>query len=153
MGSSLGPLLANIIMVEMEKTIIKKFIDDNILLFYEHYVHDTLVVIRREHLKLIQDALNDFDKNLNLTVDTFDNIVPYFHDIEIHPDGLRIYCKDRNAGQYTHYNSCSMWPYKTSWISSLVHRAFNICDKNKLQAELARIKDLIAWNGFPECHN
>ena len=53
MGSSLGPLLANIIMVEMEKTIIKKFIDDNILLFYEHYVHDTLVVIRREHLKLI----------------------------------------------------------------------------------------------------
>ena len=44
MGSSLGPLLANIIMVKMEKTIIKKFIDDNILLFYGH---------RREHLKLV----------------------------------------------------------------------------------------------------
>ena len=32
MGSSLGPLFPNIIMTEMEKTIIKKFIDDKILL-------------------------------------------------------------------------------------------------------------------------
>ena len=47
MGSSLGPLLANIIMTEMEKTIIKKFIDDKILLFYECYVDDTLVVINK----------------------------------------------------------------------------------------------------------
>ena len=39
---------------------------------------------------------------------------------------------------------------KTSWISSLVHRAVNICDKNKLQAELTRIKDLIVRNGFPK---
>ena len=33
-GSSLGPLLANIIMTELERTIIKKFTDDKILLFY-----------------------------------------------------------------------------------------------------------------------
>ena len=46
MGSSLGPLLANIIMNEMEKTITKKFIDDRILLFYRRYVGDTLVVIK-----------------------------------------------------------------------------------------------------------
>ena len=46
MGSSLGPVLANIIMTEMEKTIIKKFIDDKILLFNERYADDTLVVIK-----------------------------------------------------------------------------------------------------------
>ena len=137
MGSSLGPLLANIIMTEMEKTIIKKFVDDRILLFYERYVDDTLVVIKREHLKLVHDALNNFDKNLNFTVDTFDDVVPHFLDIEIHhPDGLSIYCKDTNTRQYTHYNSYSPWCYKTSWISTLVHRAVNICDKSKLQAQL-----------------
>ena len=75
------------IMTEIEKTIIKKFIDDKILLFYWRYVDDTLVVIRREHLRLVQDVLNNFDKNLNFTVDTFDNVVPHFLDIEIHPDG------------------------------------------------------------------
>ena len=50
-----------IIMTEMEKTIIKKFIDDTILLFYGSYVNDTLVVIKREHLKPVQDTLNNFD--------------------------------------------------------------------------------------------
>ena len=133
MSSSLGPLHANIIMTEMEKTIIQKFIDDRIFLFYERYVDDTLVVIKG---KLNHDALNNFDKNLNFTVDTFDDVVPHFLDIEIHPDGLSIYCKDTNTGQYTHYNSYSPWCYKTSWISTVVHRAVNICDKSKLQAQL-----------------
>ena len=135
-------------MTEMEKTIIKKFIDDKTLLFYGCYVDNTLVVIKGDHLKLVQDTLNNFDKNLNFTVDTFSNVVPHFLDIEIHPDGLTIYWKDTNTGQYTHYNSFPLWHYKTSWVSSLVHWAVNICDKNKLQAELTRIKDLVAWNSF-----
>ena len=121
MGSSFGPLLGNITMIEMEKTIIKKFIDDKILSFYGHYVYDTLAVKKREHLKLVHDALNNYDKNLNFTVDTFDNIVPHFLDIEIHPDGLSIYYKDTNTGQYTHFNIYFPWCYKTSWTSSLVN--------------------------------
>ena len=82
MGSSLGPLLANIVMTKIEKTIIKKFIDDKILLFYGRYVDDTLVLIKWEHLKLVHGALNNFDKNLNFTLDTFVNVVPHFLDIE-----------------------------------------------------------------------
>ena len=109
MGSSLGPLLANIIMTEMENTIIKKFIVDKVLLFYGRYVDKTLVVIRWEHLRLVQDALNNFGKNMNFTVDTFNNVVSHFRDTEIHPDGLNVYCKDTNTGQYTHYNSYTPW--------------------------------------------
>ena len=86
---------------------------------------------------------------MNFPVDTFNNVAPHFLDIEIHPDGLSNYCKDTNTCQYIHYNSYSPWCYKTSWISSLVHRVVNICDKNKQKAELARIKDLIVRNGFP----
>ena len=149
MGSSLGPLLANIIMPKLERTIIKKIIDDKILLFYGRYVDDTLVVIKKEHLQL-HNALNSFDKNQKFTVDLFDNVVPHFLDIEIHPDGLSIYCKDTNTGQCTHFDSCSPWRYKTSWISSLVNRAVKICSDNKLRRELARIKDLVAWNFFPK---
>ena len=91
-------------MTEMEKTNIKKFIDDMILLFYGRYVDDTLVVIKEEHLKLVHDALNNFNKELNITFDTFD-VVSHFLNIEIHPDDLSIYCKDTNTGKYTHYNS------------------------------------------------
>ena len=140
-------------MTELERTIIKKFIDDKILLFYGRYVNDTLVVIKKEHLQLVHNALNSFDKwdkYLKFTVDLFDKVVPHFLDIEIHPDGLSSYCKDTNTVQYTHFDSYSPWQNKTSWISSLVHRAGKICSDNKSRRELARIKDLATWSGFPK---
>ena len=146
----MGSFVANIIMTEMEKIIIEKFIDDKILLFYGRYVDTTLLVIKWEHLKLVHDALNNFDKNLNFTVDTFNNVVIHFFDTEIHPDGLSVYCKDTSTGQHIHYNSYSPRHYKTSCISSLAPQAVSICDKNRLQAELTRIKGLIVWNGFPK---
>ena len=79
MSGFLGPLLGNIIMTEIEKTIIKTFIDDG-----------ALVVIKREHLKFVHDALSNFEKILNFIIDTFDNVVLHFLDIKIHPDGLSI---------------------------------------------------------------
>ena len=96
----MGSFVANIIMTEMEKIIIEKFIDDKILLFYGRYVDTTLLVIKWEHLKLVHDALNNFDKNLNFTVDTFNNVVIHFFDTEIHPDGLSVYCKDTSTEQH-----------------------------------------------------
>ena len=42
----MGSFVANIIMTEMEKIIIEKFIDDKILLFYGRYVDITLLVIK-----------------------------------------------------------------------------------------------------------
>ena len=36
---------------------------------------------------------------------TFDNFIPHILDIKIHPDGLSIYFKDTNTGQYTRYNN------------------------------------------------
>ena len=114
MGSSLGPLLANIIVTKMEKTIIKKFIDDKILLFYGYYFDYTLVVITREHLKLGHDTLNYFKKNLNFTVDTFGNVAAHFLDIEILTDDMNVYCKDANTGQFTNYIGYFSYCSKTS---------------------------------------
>lgn len=43
-GSSLGPLLANIIMTELEDKIIKPLINDTTVTFYGRYVDETLHV-------------------------------------------------------------------------------------------------------------
>ena len=61
MGSSLGPLLANIIMTELERKVIKQFIDDKTLMFYGRYVDDTLIVVKPEDLNRVHNALNNFD--------------------------------------------------------------------------------------------
>ena len=68
-------------------------------------IHDTLFVIKREDVRLIQNLLNSFDSNLRFTVDLFQNEVPHFLDLELSPDGISVFRKNTNTGLYTHFNS------------------------------------------------
>ena len=88
MGSSLGPLLANVIMTDLEEKVIKPLINDNRIKFYARYVDNYLFVIKREDVRRIQNLLNKFDSNLRLTVDLFQNELPHFLDLELSPDSI-----------------------------------------------------------------
>ena len=72
MGSSLGPVLANIIMTELEKIVLPKLFEEEIIKFYVRYVDDTLVMIKEEKVNEVLQHFNEFDKNLQFTKDTFD---------------------------------------------------------------------------------
>ena len=61
----------------MEKTIIRKFIEDKILSFYRRHVDDALFGIKLEHLNFVYDTLNNFDNNLHFNVDIFDHFFPF----------------------------------------------------------------------------
>ena len=50
MGSSLGPVLANIIMTELEDVVIKPLIANGTIKFYTHFVDDTLFVIKPDNV-------------------------------------------------------------------------------------------------------
>ena len=52
MGSSLGPVMANIIMTELEDKVIKRLINDGTIKFYCRYVDDTLLVVNHKTLVL-----------------------------------------------------------------------------------------------------
>ena len=101
-GSPLGPVLANIIMTDLEKNVIKKFVDNGTIKFYGRYVDDTLLVIKPKDIGRIHQALNKFDKNLCFTVDRFDHVVPDFLDLELHDDGIALYTKPANTGLKVH---------------------------------------------------
>ena len=96
-GSSLGPVLANIIMTELEDVVIKPLITNGTIKFNTRFVDDTLLVIKPENVK-VNNALNKFDKKLRFTVDMFKDKVPHFLDLELSPDGTSIFQKDSNAG-------------------------------------------------------
>ena len=100
-------------------------------MFYGRFVDDTLIVIKPEDLNRVHNTLSNFDRNLKFTLDTFNDVDPHSLDIEIHLDGLEIYCKPTNTGQYTHYTIFSTWRYKTAWITNIIHRATVICDETK----------------------
>ena len=46
MGSSLGPVMANIVMTELENKAIKSLMNDGTIKFYCRYVDDTLLVVK-----------------------------------------------------------------------------------------------------------
>ena len=127
MGLSLGPVLSNIIITELEELVIRDLVADDTVKFYGRYVDDTLLVVKPHVVARIHQLLNQFDPNLKFTVVTFENETPHFLDLELHPDGISIFRKDTNTGLYTNFDSFLPWSFRVSWINSLVTRAVRIC--------------------------
>ena len=73
MGSSLGPVLANIIMTELKRVIVEPFITSGKIKFCMRYVHDTLLLAKEDDIMFIFDEFNSFHENLKFTIDSFDN--------------------------------------------------------------------------------
>ena len=149
MGASLGPVLANIIMTELELKIVDRLIREGSIKFYCRYVDDTLLLVKPGDIDIIVSKFNGFDKNIQFTVDKFENGTPHFLDLEIHDDGLTIYRKETHTGQFTNFDSFLNWNYKISWIRALISRAIKLCSHNKLADEILKIKTFCSFNGFP----
>ena len=149
MGACLGPVLANIIMTELEKSVVDRMMDSGLIKFYARYVDDTLLLVKPGDIDGILNEFNRFHRNLEFTVDKFEDCVPHFLDLEIHPDGLSIYRKDTHTAQFVHYNSYTKFNHKIAWIKSLVTRAKRLCTPEKLKNEIANIKRFASYNGFP----
>ena len=133
MGSSLGPVLANIIQTKFENVIVKPLIETGVLRFICGYVDDTLVFIKKDKIQHGLNSFNSFDKNLRFSVDTFDDGNIHFLDIKILNNGeTDVYTKDTNTGLYVQYHSYEHWNTKTAWVHSLYHRAQKVCSNQHL---------------------
>ena len=67
MGSSLGPVLANIFMVELETSVIPNLRSKAKL--WKIFADDTYCLARLEYIDNILLALNSFHKNIKFTFD------------------------------------------------------------------------------------
>ena len=150
MGASLGPVLANIILTELEKVIVKPLFDSGMLKFYIRYVDDTLVLVKRKDLQHVLNQLNSFHPNLKFTVDDFSNEKVHFLDLLIDKTSTDIYHKDTHTAQYTNFTSFTPWILRTAWIKSLFHRARKICStKSAFDKQVDNLRKFMSWNGFP----
>ena len=143
MGSSLGPVLASIIMTELEDAIIKPLIADGTIEFYSHFVDDTLLVMKAENVSPVHKALNKFNNNMCFADDMFQNEVPHFLDLELSPDGITIFQKDTNTGLYVNFTNILLWTYCTSWIRSLVARVSVFAQQINCRLKSTSLKDLL----------
>ena len=85
-----------------------KLIESGIIQFYIRYVDDTLVLIKEDKINEVLNAFNAFDRNLDFTVDEFDDGLIHFLDLSVdvakHGE-IDIYSKLTNTGQYSHESS------------------------------------------------
>ena len=89
-GSSLGPVLANVIITEFERLVVDKLIMDGLIKFYIRYVDDTLVLAKAEDIDIMKQ-FNSFDKSIHFTIDRFEDGVVHFLDIKINGSETDLY--------------------------------------------------------------
>ena len=119
------------------------------------YVDDTFAVFNNEedcntffiHLNSLHPSLLfTYEKESNHSLPFLDVLVER-HDSEFLTS---VYRKPTFTGQYLRWNSFSLQKRKINLIGTLVHRAFMICSKSKLDKELGKIHSILLENGYPE---
>ena len=150
MGSSLGSVLANITMTELELKIINPLIDSGKTTFYTRFVDDRLLLAKEEDINSIFKKFNSFHPSLQFTIDRFDNDKVNFLDISIDKNKTDLYYKPTHTGQYSDISSNTPWNYKTAWIKALYHRAKKVCTtKDQVNRQVDQIELFMSWNGYP----
>ena len=122
-GSSLRPVLANIIMTQMESEIVKPLETKGVIKHYMCYVDNTLLLIKPESIETVLRKFKSFHNNLHFTVDTFDGGDIHSLDLKIEVIETDVYHKPTHTGQYFDFTSQTPWNLKTAWVKTLVNRA------------------------------
>ena len=98
--SPLGPVLANIKVTKLEAKLIRKLVEYSTIKFYGYFFDDTLAVIKPKDIGCVHQTLTNFDKNLYFIIDTFENVASCFVDLERRNDGIALFKKPSDTGQY-----------------------------------------------------
>ena len=153
MGSPLGPVIANIFMVELESVLVPK-INDNVKK-WRCFVDDTFVYVKRGSIGYVLSVLNSFHDNIKFTYEQINSNRWPFLDVLFIRDHEKInttvFRKYTHDDLYLHWESFSPISWKRGTLKSLVSRAYMICsNQSLLENELKHLKNAFnKKNGYP----
>ena len=102
MGSPLGPVLANIFMVKLERNIISTLSND--ILLWKRYVDDTFCFIKLTSINKVLGTLNSYQTNIRFTIEIeTENKTSFVDVLLIRNNSLisnKVYRKNTNADIY-----------------------------------------------------
>ena len=107
MGSPLSPILANMVLQDLEEEIITK--NNIVLSFYFRYVDDILLAVHKESVDEFLELFNTYHERLKFTVDYSDENGINFLDVKLMKQERKkifdIYKKPTNSGRYLNFFS------------------------------------------------
>ena len=155
MGNPLGPVLANIFMVELENTKVPAM--SNIIINWNRYVDDTIAFVKEDQIKTVLKELNKFHKDIKFTYEVEkDKEIPFL-DVLLHRNEngrltLKVYRKKTSSNIYIHWKSFAPVNWKIGTLEGIIRRAYTICtNESDLNEELSFISRVFnSINGYPE---
>lgn len=153
MGSKLSPILAQYVMdyvldqslqkLPFKPTFVKKFVDD------------LIVALPADQIQLMLNTVNQFDNNIQFTIEKEVNrAVPFLdtlvrRDVDSNTIKLDWYRKPSAAGRYVHYKSNHNINIKVNFVKQMRHRITNICHAEFKNKNLKILENLLVENGYP----
>ena len=153
MGSPLGPVFADIFMIELEKTLLP----DNYIQyikFWRKYVDDTICYVKIRSIKHILSLLTSFDENIQFTFESEKGNIPL--DVLLCRNGREltttVYGKKTNNDIYLNWNAFTPVSWKRGTLRTLVQRAYLVCStETHLKEEPTYLeKVFLEKNNYPK---
>ena len=130
MGSPLGPVLASIIMVELENTMVPRL--SNILYFWRRYVDDTFTSVKEASITFVLEQLNSYHPNLKFTYELENAGKLSFLDILVIRQSnnkfeTTVCRKNTTTDIYLNWFSNARNTWKRGTLKALINGAYTLC--------------------------
>ena len=154
MGSPLSPIIANIYMEEFETKALSTAPNPPTL--QKRFVDDTFVVIQTSHKEEFFNHINSIEESIQFTAEDTqaDGSLPFL-DVLVTPQtggtlSTSVYRKPTHTNQYLQWDSHHSISAKYSVISTLFHRAKEVCStKQQLNEEQDHIQQALTLCRYP----
>ena len=153
MGSPLGPVIAAIFMVELERNLLPTL--SQYMISWKQYVDDTNSFVKVDFIEHVLNALNSFHANITFTYEQECYGMISFLDVLIMRKNntieTTVYHKQTHNDIYLHWESFAPEAWKHGTSKTFLVRAHTICsNKELLEKEVKHLKHVfITVNGFP----
>ncbi|XP_076301439.1 uncharacterized protein LOC143219320 [Lasioglossum baleicum] len=151
MGSPISPVIANLVMEELEQVSISKLPFE--LPFYKRYVDDIITCIKPQQLQTVLGTFNSFHNRIQFTHEIEKDSCLSFLDINVIRNGNNLktnwFHKSSWSGRYVNFFSHHPLQHKVRLIKGLIDRAILLANPEFRPENLQLIKDILRRNGYP----
>jgi len=150
MGSPLSPILADIVMDDLENTCLRKL--DFTVKTYFRYVDDIFLIIPSEKLQLVLNEFNNYHPRLGFTHEIECNSeLNFLNTLVIRKENHLItnwYRKPTHSGRYINFYSNHPLQYRLNTLKNVIDQAILLSDESFHVENLEIVRKLFLNNGY-----
>lgn len=151
MGAPLSAMLANLILEELEKTIVSK---NKCISLYKRYVDDIIIAAQPENINDIHNIFNGYNNDIRFTIErAIDNKINFL-DMTLIKNKNKIetkwFTKNVWSERYLNFNSKCDLSYKVGLIKCILDRAIVLTTPKYRQECINKVKNALVKNNYPE---